>query len=167
MTEVFRLCDDYITRWAALDPVAAGVVGLTRARRQAVAAAAAADQYAGTHDALVASYGDGPLAGELAAAVEQAHGAYQEMARYLREDYAPRAAERDDDLAEALAQVLFRPMVDDAAHLAQRTLDGLRGQDARHHRDADGVLDPRGELGAGAGRVRFGAAAPALDVPGE
>jgi hypothetical protein len=44
--------------------------GLTAARRQAVEAAAAADRYAGTHDALVASYGDGPLAGELAAAAE-------------------------------------------------------------------------------------------------
>ena len=31
MTEVFRLCDDYITRWAALDPVAAGMVGLSEA----------------------------------------------------------------------------------------------------------------------------------------
>lgn len=29
MTEVFRLCDDYITWWAALDPVAAGTVGLS------------------------------------------------------------------------------------------------------------------------------------------
>src|SRR2546430_2456758 len=29
MTEVFRLCDDYITRWAALDPVSAGMVGLS------------------------------------------------------------------------------------------------------------------------------------------
>jgi hypothetical protein len=57
--------------------------GLTAARRQAVEAAAAADRYAGTHDALVASYGDGPLAGELAAAAEQAHGAYQEMVRAL------------------------------------------------------------------------------------
>jgi uncharacterized protein (DUF885 family) len=223
MTEVFRLCDDYITRWAALDPVAAGMVGLsesfgaatdygpdgyaareelvastlaalgvaavtseadrlaasflrerleaqlawhrageplrllrtpigqlsairdsvdllprdgdeswrniasrlaafpaifaswrssldagldrglTAARRQAVEAAAAADRYAGTHDALVASYGDGPLAGELAAAAAQAHGSYREMARYLREDYAPRAAERDAVGAERYA----------------------------------------------------------------
>ena len=31
MTEVFRLGDDYLTRWAALDPVAAGMVGLTEA----------------------------------------------------------------------------------------------------------------------------------------
>jgi hypothetical protein len=31
MTEVFRLCDDYLTRWAALDPVAAGMVGLSEA----------------------------------------------------------------------------------------------------------------------------------------
>jgi len=29
MTQVFRLCDEYITRWAALDPVAAGTRGLT------------------------------------------------------------------------------------------------------------------------------------------
>src|SRR6266700_4718955 len=29
MTEVFRLCDDYITRWAALDPVSAGMVVLS------------------------------------------------------------------------------------------------------------------------------------------
>jgi uncharacterized protein (DUF885 family) len=223
MTEVFRLCDDYLTRWAALDPVAAGMVGLsgvfgaatdygpdgyaareeliattlaalgvapvtseadqraagflrerleaqlawhrtgeplrllrtpigqlsairdsvdllprdgeqswrniaarlaaipamfaswrssldagldrglTAARRQAVEAAAAADRYAGTHDGLVASYGDGPLAGELAAAAEQAHGGYRELARYLREDYAPRASERDAVGAERYA----------------------------------------------------------------
>ena len=29
MTPVFGLCDDYVTRWAALDPVAAGMQGLT------------------------------------------------------------------------------------------------------------------------------------------
>src|SRR5580693_8329635 len=29
MTPVFGLCDDYVTRWAALDPVAAGMLGLT------------------------------------------------------------------------------------------------------------------------------------------
>src|ERR1700733_5088609 len=29
MTAVFGLCDDYVTRWAALDPVAAGMQGLT------------------------------------------------------------------------------------------------------------------------------------------
>jgi hypothetical protein len=29
MTPVFELCDDYVTRWAALDPVAAGMQGLT------------------------------------------------------------------------------------------------------------------------------------------
>src|SRR6266700_4950194 len=72
-----------------------------------------------------------------------------------------------DALTEELARVLFRPVVDDPAHLAQRTLDGLRGQDARRHRDADGVLDPRGEFGAGAGRVRFGATGPVLHVHGE
>jgi uncharacterized protein (DUF885 family) len=69
--------------------------GLTAARRQATEAAAEAEGYAGTHDELVASYGDGPLADELARAAARAYRGYLEMARYLREDYAPRAAERD------------------------------------------------------------------------
>jgi uncharacterized protein (DUF885 family) len=51
----------------------------------------------------VASYGGGPLAGDLADAAAQAHRGYQEIARYLREDYAPRAAERDGAGAERYA----------------------------------------------------------------
>jgi uncharacterized protein (DUF885 family) len=77
--------------------------GLTAARRQAVEAAAEAERYAGTHDALAAAYGDGPLAGELAAAAAQAHRGYRELARYLREDYTPRASERDGVGAERYA----------------------------------------------------------------
>jgi uncharacterized protein (DUF885 family) len=70
--------------------------GLRAARRQAAEAAVQADQLAaGTHDALVASYGDGPLADELAAAARAAYQGYREIARYLRQDYAPRAAEAD------------------------------------------------------------------------
>ena len=70
--------------------------GLRAARRQATEAAVQADQLAaGTHDALVASYGDGPLADELAAAAGAAYRGYREIARYLRQDYAPRAAEAD------------------------------------------------------------------------
>ncbi|HJZ25966.1 MAG TPA: DUF885 domain-containing protein, partial [Streptosporangiaceae bacterium] len=69
--------------------------GLTAARRQAVQAAVDADHCVGSHDSLVASYGDGPLAAELAAAVRQAYQGYTEIARYLREDYAPRATEVD------------------------------------------------------------------------
>jgi uncharacterized protein (DUF885 family) len=70
---------------------------LTAARRQAVEAAVQADRYAQarTHDALVAGYGDGPLAGELAAAAASAYAGYTSIARYLREEYAPRAAEAD------------------------------------------------------------------------
>jgi uncharacterized protein (DUF885 family) len=69
--------------------------GLPAARRQAVEGAIQADRYAaGTHDALVASYGDGPLAAELAAAASAAHAGYAEIATYLR-SYAPRAAEAD------------------------------------------------------------------------
>jgi uncharacterized protein (DUF885 family) len=71
--------------------------GLPAARRQALGTAEQAGQYAAirTHDALVASYGDGPLAGQLAAAAQTAYQGYAELARYLREDYAPRAAETD------------------------------------------------------------------------
>src|SRR5580693_2866557 len=69
--------------------------GLTAARRQAVQAAVAADHCVGSHDSLVASYGDGPLAAELAAAVARAYQGYADMARYLRQDYAPRATEVD------------------------------------------------------------------------
>jgi hypothetical protein len=29
MSQVFRLCDDYLTQWAALDPAAAGMRGLS------------------------------------------------------------------------------------------------------------------------------------------
>jgi uncharacterized protein (DUF885 family) len=66
------------------------------ARRQALESAVQADRYAeGTHTALVDAYGQGPLAGELQAAAARAHAAYAEMARYLREDYAPGAPEAD------------------------------------------------------------------------
>jgi uncharacterized protein (DUF885 family) len=69
--------------------------GMPAARRQAVEGAIQAERYAGTHDALVAQYGDGPLAGELAAAAAVADEGYAETARYLREEYAPRAAPGD------------------------------------------------------------------------
>jgi uncharacterized protein (DUF885 family) len=69
--------------------------GLTAARRQAVQAAVAAEHCVGSHDTLAAAYGDGPLAAELEAAVAQAYQGYTDIARYLREDYAPRAAEAD------------------------------------------------------------------------
>ena len=78
--------------------------GLPAARRQAVEGAIQADKYAaGTHGALVAGYGDGPLAAELAAAACAAHAGYAETARYLRESYAPRATETDAVGAERYA----------------------------------------------------------------
>src|SRR5580658_2260939 len=77
--------------------------GLPAARRQAVRAAVAADRCVGSHAALVASYGDGALAAELAAAAAQADQGYTEIARYLREDYAPRATEVDGVGAERYA----------------------------------------------------------------
>ncbi|MEV0583817.1 DUF885 domain-containing protein [Nonomuraea sp. NPDC050310] len=69
--------------------------GLTAARRQALGAAEQAERYAGTHDGLLADYGDGPVARDLADAVRQAHEGYADFARYLRERYAPNATERD------------------------------------------------------------------------
>jgi uncharacterized protein (DUF885 family) len=70
--------------------------GLRAARRQALEAAVQADSCAaGTHDELLASHGDGPLAAELSAAAQAAYAGYAEIARYLREDYAPQAAEAD------------------------------------------------------------------------
>jgi uncharacterized protein (DUF885 family) len=86
---------------ASLD---AGIArGLTAARRQAIEGAVQADLYVGTHDALVASYGDGPVAKELADAAAAANAGYAEVARYLREEYAPRAAETDGVGAERYA----------------------------------------------------------------
>jgi uncharacterized protein (DUF885 family) len=67
------------------------------ARRQAIHSAIQADRFAetGTHDQLVATYGDGPLHGELAAAARGAHAAYAGFAAYLRDHYARRAATAD------------------------------------------------------------------------
>jgi uncharacterized protein (DUF885 family) len=79
--------------------------GLPAARRQALGAAAQAEQYATirTHDTLIASYGDGPLAGALAAGARTAYAGYAELARYLREEYAPRATVIDGVGAERYA----------------------------------------------------------------
>ncbi|SDL30246.1 DUF885 domain-containing protein [Nonomuraea jiangxiensis] len=84
--------------------------GLVAARRQALETAAQAERFAGVHDPLVASYGDGRLADELAAAAAAAHAAYAATARYLRADYAPRAAERDGVGAERYALAARRSL---------------------------------------------------------
>ncbi len=67
--------------------------GLAAARRQAIGEADQADQYVleRTHDPLVAAYGAGSLTGLLTSAAATAYSAYSEVARYLRESYAPRA----------------------------------------------------------------------------
>ena len=73
--------------------------GMSAARRQAVEGAIQAERYVGTHHALVASYGsangNGSLAADLARASAAADSGYAEIARYLREEYAPRATEAD------------------------------------------------------------------------
>jgi uncharacterized protein (DUF885 family) len=78
-------------------------LGLPAARRQAVGAAMEADGFAGTHDGLLARYGTGPLAAELAFAAGRAYQGYAAIARYLREEYAPRAMETDAVGAERYA----------------------------------------------------------------
>lgn len=71
--------------------------GLQAARRQAVEAAKQAQRYADTtsFQAVADRYGAGPLEPELAAAVAAAHAGYAETARWLADEYAPRAAEAD------------------------------------------------------------------------
>ncbi|GAA3118206.1 DUF885 domain-containing protein [Streptosporangium carneum] len=79
--------------------------GLRAARRQALESAVQADLLAsgGTHEALVARYGEGPVRSDLAKGAAAAHAAYAEVARYLREEYAPAAAEADAVGAERYA----------------------------------------------------------------
>jgi uncharacterized protein (DUF885 family) len=81
--------------------------GMSAARRQAVEGAIQAERYVGTHEALVAGYasgnGDGSLAADLARAAAAASAGYAELARYLREEYAPRARESDGVGAERYA----------------------------------------------------------------
>jgi len=71
--------------------------GLVAARRQAVEAAEQARRYAeaATFQPVVDAHRDGPLREELAAAAAAAHTGYAEAARWLAEEYAPRAAEAD------------------------------------------------------------------------
>ena len=70
--------------------------GRVAARRQALGLAEQAAGYAADpYRELVAGYGDGPLAAELAAAGERAAAAYGQAAAYLRDEYAPVASEVD------------------------------------------------------------------------
>jgi uncharacterized protein (DUF885 family) len=69
--------------------------GFAAARRQAVEGAAQAESYLGSHDELVRSYGDGPVAADLARAARAADAGYAQLARYLRDSYAPRATPVD------------------------------------------------------------------------
>lgn len=79
--------------------------GMPAARRQALELAVQTALFAsdGTHRALVTSYGDGPVRAELERGAEAAHAGYAEATRYLREEYAPRAAQEDAVGAERYA----------------------------------------------------------------
>ncbi|MGV9777585.1 DUF885 domain-containing protein [Streptosporangium sp. NPDC003464] len=86
--------------------LAAGLAqGMSAARRQALELAVQTELFAsdGTHQAFVTSYGDGPVREELERGAAAAHAAYAEATRYLREEYAPRAAEDDPVGAERYA----------------------------------------------------------------
>src|SRR5215213_2426793 len=71
--------------------------GLPAARRQALAAADQASTWGkGYFTALVAGYaGDSPLRAELEAAARSAGEAFLGLARFLRDEYAPRATDQD------------------------------------------------------------------------
>ncbi|HZM77572.1 MAG TPA: DUF885 domain-containing protein [Candidatus Limnocylindrales bacterium] len=71
--------------------------GVVAARRQAVEGAAQAQRYADNagFGPVAQRYGSGPLTGELAVAVDRVHAAFAETARFLREEYAHKAAEAD------------------------------------------------------------------------
>ncbi|GIH74302.1 DUF885 domain-containing protein [Planobispora longispora] len=79
--------------------------GLTAARRQALELAVQAELFttSGTHASLIDSYGDGPARAALQEGAAAAYAAYAETARYLREEYAPRATETDAVGAERYA----------------------------------------------------------------
>jgi uncharacterized protein (DUF885 family) len=116
--------------------------GLAAARRQALEAAVQADRYAeGTHTPLVDAYGDGRLAGELAESAAAAHAGYAELARYLREEYAPVAEERDgvgpERYAVAARQSLGADL--DPADAYAWGWDELRRIEAEMAREADQV----------------------------
>jgi uncharacterized protein (DUF885 family) len=71
--------------------------GLRAARRQAVEAAAQAQKYAdaASFQRVPEAYGDGSLRDELVRAAAAADAAYADTAAWLREIYAPQAAEED------------------------------------------------------------------------
>jgi uncharacterized protein (DUF885 family) len=70
--------------------------GRLAARRQALGLADQVGVFGeGAHQGLLAAYGSGALAEELAAAAAEAHTAYAELAGYLRTDYAAAADETD------------------------------------------------------------------------
>jgi len=83
----------------AIDRMCAGAMTAVTTAAGSIALGATDTAIAGG----VASYGDGPLAGELAQAAAAASQGYAETARYLREDYAPRAVEADGVGAERYA----------------------------------------------------------------
>ncbi|HWD01579.1 MAG TPA: DUF885 domain-containing protein [Amycolatopsis sp.] len=68
--------------------------GLPAARRQALETATQAERFVGGHAKLVAE-ADSALSADLRAAEEAADRGYAELARFLREEYAPRATETD------------------------------------------------------------------------
>jgi uncharacterized protein (DUF885 family) len=69
--------------------------GLAAARRQAVEGAVQAESFIASHDDLVRSYGDGPVAADLTRAARAADAGYAQLATYLRDSYAPRASTVD------------------------------------------------------------------------
>src|SRR4029450_5484460 len=90
---------------------------------------------------VLTAYGAGPLAAELGAAPASAHAGYAETARYLREEYAPRATEDDAVGAERYA-IAARQSLGADLNLADGYGGGweeLRRIEAEMAREADRV----------------------------
>lgn len=89
--------------------------GVVAARRQALAAADQAQDYLDidSFGSIAAEYGDGPLKKRIESGVAAASGAYAELVRFLRQDYAPRASETDGVGADRYAIAARQCLGDD------------------------------------------------------
>src|SRR5436305_140154 len=106
VSPVYELADRYVDRSAVLDPILATERGIVASRRQALSCAEQGSTWSGQKESpaffpsLAARYpaareSDDRLRRRLESAAVKASQAYAEAARFLREEYAPRAAPRD------------------------------------------------------------------------
>jgi hypothetical protein len=154
MTPVFELCEDYVTRGAALDPVAAGMSGITAPFGAGTdygpdGVTARADLIAGTLAALgpmtIASESDRLAARFLrerrcAAALLGRHRRWRPGRRVADPD---RSRHHYPSVHAAEPQLTAEPGVDEAHRLAPEALDELRAPQVRRLADPQHGLADR------------------------